>query len=129
VVIRILGPAVVSSLTATVDFWDFTGVRGVAVAAIDSHQWPGNVRELENCIRRAVIMADGNQITAADVGLAAGSDDDLAFLNLRAVRDEAEKRAVITVLARVNGNIVKAAEVLGVSRPTLYDIMHKFGLK
>jgi two-component system NtrC family response regulator len=45
------------------------------------------------------------------------------------VRDDAEKRAVITVLSRVNGNIVKAAEILGVSRPTLYDIMHKFGLK
>jgi len=76
-----------------------------------------------------VIMADGNQITAADVGLAEGSEDDLAALNLRGVREDAEKRAVITVLSRVNGNIVKAAEILGVSRPTLYDIMHKFGLK
>jgi len=104
-------------------------LRHDAIAAVDAHEWPGNVRELENCIRRAVIMADGNQITAADLGLAAGEDDDLAFLNLRAVRDEAEKRAVITVLARTNGNIVKAAEILGVSRPTLYDIMHKFGLK
>ncbi|HET7031572.1 MAG TPA: helix-turn-helix domain-containing protein, partial [Casimicrobiaceae bacterium] len=76
-----------------------------------------------------VIMADGNQITAADVGFGAGGEEDLAFLNLRRVRDEAEKRAVITVLSRVNGNIVKAAEILGVSRPTLYDVMHKFGLK
>ena len=104
-------------------------LRSDAVAAIEAHAWPGNVRELENCIKRAVIMAEGNQITAADVGFAAGSDEDLAILNLRTVRDEAEKRAVITVLARVNGNIVKAAEILGVSRPTLYDIMHKFGLK
>ena len=104
-------------------------LRSDAVAAIEAHGWPGNVRELENCIKRAVIMAESNQITAADVGFAPGGDEDLTFLNLRAVRDEAEKRAVITVLARVNGNIVKAAEVLGVSRPTLYDIMHKFGLK
>ena len=104
-------------------------LRSDAVAAIESHSWPGNVRELENCIKRAVIMADGNQITAADVGFAAKGDEDLTFLNLRHVRDEAEKRAVITVLSRVNGNIVKAAEILGVSRPTLYDVMHKFGLK
>jgi two-component system NtrC family response regulator len=104
-------------------------LRSDSVSAIEAHTWPGNVRELENCIKRAVIMADGNQITATDVGFAAGGDEDLAFLNLRRVRDEAEKRAVITVLSRVNGNIVKAAEILGVSRPTLYDVMHKFGLK
>src|SRR5512143_4451 len=104
-------------------------LRQDAVAAIEAHPWPGNVRELENCIKRAVIMADGNQITAADVGFEASPQDDLALLNLRQVRDEAEKRAVITVLGRVNGNIVKAAEILGVSRPTLYDIMHRHGLK
>jgi two-component system NtrC family response regulator len=75
------------------------------------------------------MMADGNQITTADGGFGAGGEEDLAFLNLRRVRDEAEKRAVITVLSRVNGNIVKAAEILGVSRPTLYDVMHKLGLK
>ena len=104
-------------------------LRSDAVAAIEAHGWPGNVRELENCIKRAVIMADGNQITAGDVGFEATGEDDLAALNLRRVREEAEKRAVITVLSRVNGNIVKAAEILGVSRPTLYDVMHKFGLK
>jgi two-component system NtrC family response regulator len=74
-------------------------------------------------------MADDSQITAADVGFVAKEDGDLSFFSLRRVREDAEKRAVITVLSRVNGNIVKAAEVLGVSRPTLYDIMHKFGLK
>lgn len=56
-------------------------------------------------------MVDSNQITAADIGLAPANDPDLASLNLREVRDEAEKRAVITVLGRVNGNIVKAAEI------------------
>jgi len=104
-------------------------LRSDAVTSIETHAWPGNVRELENCIKRAVIMAEGNQITAADVGFATGGDEDLSFLNLRRAREEAEKRAVITVLSRVNGNIVKAAEILGVSRPTLYDVMHKFGLK
>jgi len=104
-------------------------LRADAVASIEAHTWPGNVRELENCIKRAVIMAEGSQITSADVGFASNGDEDLSFLNLRRVRDEAEKRAVITVLSRVNGNIVRAAEILGVSRPTLYDVMHKIGLK
>jgi len=104
-------------------------LRPDAVAAIEAHGWPGNVRELENCIKRAVIMADGNQIAASDVGLDLPEGDDLASLNLRQVRDDAERAAVIKVLGRVNGNIVKAADVLGVSRPTLYDLMHRLGLK
>ncbi|MBA3506084.1 MAG: PEP-CTERM-box response regulator transcription factor [Betaproteobacteria bacterium] len=104
-------------------------LRQDAVAAIEAHAWPGNVRELENCIKRAVIMAESNQLTAADLGLDTKSDGDLASLNLRQVREEAEKRAVITVLGRVNGNIVRAAEILGISRPTLYDVMHRLGLK
>lgn len=104
-------------------------LRQDAVAAIEGHAWPGNVRELENCIKRAVIMAESNQITAADIGLEIKSDSDLESLNLRQVREEAEKRAVITVLGRVNGNIVRAAEILGISRPTLYDVMHRLGLK
>jgi two-component system, NtrC family, response regulator len=99
-----------------------------AIAAIEAHNWPGNVRELENCIKRAVIMADGNRITADDLGLDA-VEEDFAVLNLRHVRDEAEKRAVVCVLARVNGNIARAAEVLGVSRPTLYDLMNRFGIR
>ena len=99
-----------------------------AVAAIDAHPWPGNVRELENCIKRAVIMADGTRIGADDLGFDT-VDEDLSALNLRQVRDEAERRAVIRVLARVNGNVAKAAEVLGISRPTLYDLMNRFGLK
>ncbi|MGH8316090.1 MAG: PEP-CTERM-box response regulator transcription factor [Steroidobacterales bacterium] len=99
-----------------------------AVAAIEKHAWPGNVRELENVIKRAVIMADGMTIGAADVGLAP-ADAEPAILNLRRVREEAEKDAVLRVLGRVNGNYSKAAELLGVSRPTLYDLMHRCGLK
>jgi two-component system NtrC family response regulator len=98
-----------------------------AIDAIDAHAWPGNVRELENVIKRAVIMAEGAGINAGDVGLAASDSD--AALNLRQVREQAEKHAVIRVLGRANGNLSRAAEVLGVSRPTLYDLMHRFGLK
>jgi two-component system NtrC family response regulator len=99
-----------------------------AIDAIDGHPWPGNVRELENVIKRAVIMADGTSIGADDIGLSPPNAD-LPALNLREVREQAEKGAVLRVLGRVNGNLSKAAEVLGVSRPTLYDLMHRFGLK
>jgi len=103
-------------------------LRQDALDAIDSHRWPGNVRELENCIKRAVIMADGSQITAADIGLATPNQD-MGSLNLRQVREEAEKIAIVRVLGRVDSNVLKAAEILGVSRPTLYDLMHRYGLK
>jgi two-component system NtrC family response regulator len=99
-----------------------------AIEAIDAHAWPGNVRELENVIKRAVIMADSESITAADLGLGA-ADGDADALNLRHVREQAEKHAVLRVLGRVNGNLSRAAELLGVSRPTLYDLMHRYGLK
>jgi two-component system NtrC family response regulator len=101
-----------------------------ALRAIEKHVWPGNIRELENCLKRAVIMADGSQITADDLGLP-GIDDggEEPLLDPRTVRDEAEKKAVIAALARSNGNVLKAAEMLGISRPTLYDVMHRLGLK
>ena len=99
-----------------------------ALGSVASHAWPGNVRELENCIKRAVIMADGNTLTAADIGLET-SDNEPASLDLRAIREEAERKAILAALSRSNGNVVRSAELLGVSRPTLYDLMHKFGLK
>ena len=99
-----------------------------ALAAIESYQWPGNVREMENCIKRAVIMADANTIVADDLGLPdTGAEEEP--LNLRQVRDEAEYRAIVKALARTDGNIVKASEMLGVSRPTLYDLMGRHGIK
>jgi two-component system NtrC family response regulator len=99
-----------------------------AIDAIDGHSWPGNVRELENVIKRAVIMADGSSIGAADIGLSAQDENENA-LNLRQLRERAEMNAVLRALARVNGNLSRAADLLGVSRPTLYDLMHRFGLK
>lgn len=101
-----------------------------AVRAIEAHRWQGNIRELENCIKRAAIMAENSQVTADDIGLA-GIDSPEAdrSLDLRALRDAVEQGAVIAALARTNGTIAKAADLLGVSRPTLYDLMHRFGLK
>ena len=101
-----------------------------AVRAIEAHPWPGNIRELENCIKRATIMADGNQISRDDVGLESSRSEAVAeTLDLRTIRDAAEKNAIVAALGRVNGNMVKAAEMLGISRPTLYDLMHRLGLK
>ena len=100
-----------------------------AILAIETHAWPGNVRELENCIKRAVIMSDGAQITREDIGLTPGTDDENGFIDLRRVRDDAERTAVVTALGRANGNLARAAEILGISRPTLYDIMHRLGLR
>ena len=104
-------------------------LREDALRAIETHAWPGNVRELENCIKRAVIMADGNQITLDDVGLNEVQEDQEICLDLRLVREQAEKGVIIAALARSDGNVLKAAVILGVSRPTLYDLMHRYGLK
>jgi two-component system NtrC family response regulator len=100
-----------------------------AIRAIEAHSWPGNVRELENCIKRAVIMADGAQISQDDIGLAPPTGNENEFIDLRQVRDAAERTAVVTALGRANGNLARAAELLGISRPTLYDIMHRLGLR
>jgi two-component system NtrC family response regulator len=101
-----------------------------ALRAIEAHHWPGNIRELENSLKRAAIMADGSQITAEDLSLeASDAERAQASLELRTVREEAEHKAVIAALARTNSNVLKAAELLGVSRPTLYDLMHRLGLK
>jgi two-component system NtrC family response regulator len=99
-----------------------------ALIAIETYDWPGNVREMENYVTRAVIMADGTQITAEDLGLTA-SEPQSEPLNLRQVRDEAEYEAVVKALGRQDGNILKTAELLGISRPTLYDLMSRLGIK
>jgi two-component system NtrC family response regulator len=99
-----------------------------AVNAIESYGWPGNIRELENRVKSAVIMADGPSLHAADLGLAE-SPVDAELFNLRRVRDQAERAAVVRVLSRVNGNVSRAAELLGISRPTLYDLLEKYGLR
>jgi two-component system NtrC family response regulator len=105
-------------------------LREDAIRAIEQYSWPGNIRELENCIRRAVIMAEGSQISSEDIGLADTVADEIdTSLDLRNIRDNADKQAIIAALGRVNGNMAKAAELLGVTRPTLYDLMYRLGLK
>ncbi len=102
-----------------------------AVRALESHRWPGNVRELQNMLKRAVIMCEDDRITAMDLGLRASAApaEEEATLDLRTVREAAERQAVITALARTDGNIVRAAELLGISRPTLYDMMNRLQIK
>ena len=102
------------------------GFKQDALEAIDAYGWPGNVREMENFIKRAVIMADGSQISLEDLSL---TDMVKEPVNLREVRDDAERKAIIKVLSRVDGNMLRAAELLGVSRPTLYDLINRHGLK
>jgi two-component system NtrC family response regulator len=99
-----------------------------ALAAIEHYPWPGNVRELENCIKRAVIMAEGPLMRAADLGLPVLELPEPP-VNLRRARDAAEYEVMVRALARTDGNIARAAELLGVSRPTVYDLMHYHGIR
>ncbi|WP_230772340.1 PEP-CTERM-box response regulator transcription factor [Sphingomonas sp. Leaf4] len=97
-----------------------------ALSAIDAWGWPGNVRELENRVKRAAIMADGKHITAADLDLGAGDDGPI---NLKAAREAADRGAIRHALARAQGNISGTARLLGISRPTLYDLMKAYDLQ
>ncbi|HFE37017.1 MAG TPA: PEP-CTERM-box response regulator transcription factor [Gammaproteobacteria bacterium] len=99
-----------------------------ALLAIENYAWPGNVRELENKVKRATIMLDGSQITAEDLELDEVETDEQPF-NLREVREAAERKAVTRALNHVGGNIAQAAEALGVSRPTLYDLIKKLNIE
>ena len=106
------------------------GLASDAADAIDAHNWPGNVRELENRIKRAVIMADGRSIGAADLDLGPPpSPDESRAINLRAAREVADRRAIRQALARTDNNISGAAKLLGVSRPTLYDLIKQYQLQ
>jgi two-component system, NtrC family, response regulator len=106
------------------------GLSPDALAAIDRWPWPGNVRELENRIKRAVIMADGKLVTAADLdlGTSGAVDGDADIINLKAVRDAADRHAIRRAIARTEGNISNAAKLLGISRPTLYDLLKQHGI-
>ena len=103
------------------------GLAPDAIRAIQAYRWPGNVRELENRIKGAVIMAEGVVVTAADLGLEDPGDDP-EYLNLRVARQRAEAQAVRQSLAVAKGNLSRAAELLGVTRPTLYDLLGKHGI-
>jgi two-component system NtrC family response regulator len=107
-------------------------IRGLAPDAADAvlhHDWPGNVRELENRIKRAVIMADGSLLTAADLDLAAPAAREGETLDLRGARDRAERDVIHKALLREQGNVARAARLLGVSRPTLYEQMRNLNIR
>ncbi len=103
------------------------GLAPDAIRAIQAYRWPGNVRELENRIKGAVIMAEGAVVTAGDLGLEDPGDDP-EYLNLRVARQRAEAQAVRQALAVAKGNLSRAAELLGVTRPTLYDLLGKHSI-
>ena len=100
-----------------------------ALAAVDAYPWPGNVRELENRIKRAVIMADAKSVTAADLDLSGSGEGEPQPINLRAVREVADRKAIRQALSRTDNNISGAAKLLGVSRPTLYDLLKQYHLQ
>ncbi len=103
-------------------------VRGFApeaLKAIEGYPWPGNIRELENRINGAVIMTDEKYVSVMDLGLPGGGDGDMTWLNLRVARQRAESEAIRQALALTGNNISRTAEMLGITRPTLYDLLEK----
>jgi two-component system NtrC family response regulator len=100
-----------------------------ALAAIEAYPWPGNVRELENRVKRAVIMAEHKQISVSDLELGGAGVDDIRTFNLREIREQAERQAIVRAMGHVGGKISQASELLGVSRPTMYDLIKKYNLK
>jgi two-component system NtrC family response regulator len=105
-----------------------TGFAPDALAAIDAHDWPGNVRELENRVKRAVIMTDGKLVGAGDLDLQESGEDRDGVLNIKTAREEADRRVIRHALARSEGNISNTAKMLGISRPTLYDLLKHYDL-
>ena len=110
---------------------DVRGFGSDALAALGTYQWPGNVRELENRVKRAVIMADGTHITAADLDLPAPATNTPlpAPVKLREAREHAEREAVQRAMAEAEGNVSKAAKLLDISRPTLYDLLQHLNIR
>jgi len=100
-----------------------------SLAAIEAYPWPGNVRELDNRVKRAVIMAEHKQISVSDLELGGAGVDDVRTFNLREIREQAERQAIVRAMGHVGGKISQASELLGVSRPTMYDLIKKYNLK
>ncbi len=105
------------------------GFAADALAALDAWPWPGNVRELENRVKRAVIMADSKLIGAPDLDLVSPESGGERTLNLKGAREVADRRVIRHALARSEGNISSTAKLLGISRPTLYDLLKQYDLQ
>lgn len=104
------------------------GFEKDAINAIESYDWPGNVREIESKLKRAVIMAEGSQITLDDLKISPFTQE-AQSLNLKQVRETAEYKAIERALNHSDNNISEAAKALGITRPTLYGLLEKHGLK
>lgn len=100
-----------------------------AVQAITSYAWPGNVREMINKVKRAIIMADGKRVSAGDLQLSTGEGEQVNQLNLRHVREQAEKQAILQALHCTSFNMSQASRLLGVTRPTLYNLTDKYRIE
>lgn len=105
-----------------------TGFTDRAAKALENYQWPGNIRELENRIKRAVVMAEGKRIEPRDLELEDAASGGARNVTLKEAREEIEKELVLQAISRNEGNLSKTAADLGVSRPTLYDLMEKYGI-
>ncbi len=106
------------------------GFSDEAVSALKSYSWPGNIRELQNKIKSAVIMATSAQINADDLGFYEELDGELCLdFNLRTIREKAESKAIQQAFALAEGNMSKTAQMLGITRPTLYGLVDKYGLQ
>lgn len=105
------------------------GLAADALAAIDAWPWPGNVRELENRVKRAVIMADGKLIGAGDLDLNGEDAAAAQLLNLKSARERTDRKVIRHALARSEGNVSTTAKLLGISRPTLYDLLKQYDLQ
>ena len=108
-------------------FLNFNEHMQDALTSMEAYSWPGNVRELQNRIKRSVIMCEGKKITAVDLELEKTPTDSMNF-NLRDLRDKVERQAILRAMSHVNGKVAPAAELLGVSRPTLYDLIKKLNI-
>jgi two-component system NtrC family response regulator len=101
------------------------GFTPEALKAIEAYPWPGNIRELENRVNGAVIMSEGKYVGVEDLGLPGDGTTDLSWLNLRVARQRAEREAIRQALAVAGWNLSRTAELLGITRPTLYDLLEK----
>lgn len=104
------------------------GFSAEAISAIEAYDWPGNVRQLESRIKRATIMADGTLLSPQDLQLEEVDSDNMP-LNLKEVREAAERAAILRAMGHCNDNVSEAAGILGITRPTLYNLLEKLGLK
>ena len=105
-----------------------TGLDNSAKVALESAWWSGNIRELQNCIEKAVILSDGTELTAKDIQLEQSKQGTSTSGTLRALNESEEERLVREAMERSNGNISVAAKMLGISRPTMYAKLKKYGL-